>query len=351
MDKLSFSDIKHGCRPFIVAEISGNHNGSIKRAKKLIDIAYQAGVDAIKLQTFTANTITLDTNEGEFWVSDKENLWQGQSLHQLYEKAATPWEWHQELFDYCQQKDLLCFSSPFDESAVDFLESLNCPAYKIASFELVHIPLIEYAAKTGKPIIISTGMASEQEIEEATTAARNAGAKQIILLKCTSAYPAKIADANLLTLPDMREKFNCPIGLSDHTLGITVPLVATALGAVLIEKHITIDRNDGAVDSAFSLQPDELSQLVASVQSSWSALGETTYGGSQNEEKSKMYRRSIYAKQAIKKGDLFSSSNLTIVRPALGLAPKYITQVLGKKAAVDIPINTALSWQQVANNK
>lgn len=347
MTKPSFDKIIEGCRPFIVAEISGNHNGSIIRAKKLIDIAQEAGVDAVKLQTFTADTITLNVKTNEFWVSDQENLWQGQSLHQLYQKASTPWEWHQELFNYCHDKGLLCFSSPFDESAVDFLETLNCPAYKIASFELVHIPLIQHAAKTGKPIIMSTGMASEIEIEEAVIAARAAGAKKIILLKCTSAYPAKSTDAHLATMVDIHEKFNCPVGLSDHTLGVDVPIVATALGAVLIEKHITLDRHDGAVDSAFSLEPDELVQLVKSVQNSWEILGKITYGGSKSEEKSKIYRRSIYTNTTIKKGDIFSTENLSVVRPGLGLAPKHLSDIIGKKSISEIPKNTALSWQQI----
>jgi N-acetylneuraminate synthase len=347
MIKASFDNIKQGCRPFIVAEISGNHDGSIERAKKLIDVAHQAGVDAVKLQTFTADTITLDVKTDEFWVSDQDNLWQGQSLHQLYQRAATPWEWHQELFDYCHSKDLLCFSSPFDESAVDFLETIDCPAYKIASFELVHIPLIQHAAKTGKPLIMSTGMASEQEIREAVDAAHQAGAKQVVLLKCTSAYPAKITDANLATISNMRDKYQCPIGLSDHSLGIDVPIVATALGAVLIEKHITLDRDDGAVDSAFSLQPNELKALVKSVHSAWSTLGKVTYGGSQSEEKSKIYRRSIYANQAIKEGDYFSKENLSVVRPGLGLSPKYLSNIIGKKATTDISTNTALAWHQI----
>jgi N-acetylneuraminate synthase len=347
MTKPSFDKIMKGCRPFIVAEISGNHDGSIERAKKLIDIAYEAEVDAVKLQTFTADTITLDVKTDEFWVSDKENLWQGQSLHELYQKAATPWEWHKELFDYCHDKGLLCFSSPFDESAVDFLETLNCPAYKIASFELVHIPLIQHAARTGKPLIMSTGMASELEIKDAVEAAKDAGAQQIVLLKCTSAYPSKTTDANLATINDMHEKFQCPIGLSDHSLGIDVPIVATALGAVLIEKHITLDRNDGAVDSAFSLQPEELTQLVKSVNTTWSILGQVTYGGSQSEEKSKIYRRSIYANKTIKKGDYFSTDNLSVVRPGLGIAPKHLADIIGKKATSDVSQNTALTWQKV----
>ncbi len=347
MTKPSFDEIKEGCLPFIVAEISGNHDGSIDRAKALIDIAYQAGVNAVKLQTFTADTITLNAKNDEFWVSDKENLWQGQSLHDLYQKAATPWEWHKELFDYCQDKGLLCFSSPFDESAVDFLETLNCPAYKIASFELVHIPLIQHAARTGKPLIMSTGMASELEINDAVEAAKAAGARQIILLKCTSAYPSKITDANLSTIKDMHEKFQCPIGLSDHSLGIDVPIVATALGAVLIEKHITLDRNDGAVDSAFSLQPEELIQLVKSVNTAWSTLGQVTYGGSQSEEKSKVYRRSIYVNKAIRKGEYFSTDNLSVVRPGLGIAPKYLADIIGKKATSDISENSPLTWQKI----
>jgi N-acetylneuraminate synthase len=350
MPNLTFEHIEHGCRPFVVAEISGNHNGSIEIAKELIDAASEAGVDAVKLQTFTADTITINDDKNEFWISDPENLWQGQSLYQLYEKATTPWEWHKELFDYCAHKNILCFSSPFDESAVDFLETLNCPAYKIASFELVHIPLIRHAAKTGKPLIMSTGMASELEISEAVNAAKESGAKKIILLKCTSAYPAKNSDANLSTLSDMRDKFDCLVGLSDHTLGIDVPIVATTLGSVFIEKHITLDRSNGSVDAAFSLEPHEFSQLMQSVNNTWSILGNITYGGTENEEKSKDYRRSIYVNKTIRKGDTFSLDNLIVIRPALGLAPKYLTDIIGKKSASDITKNTALTWENIVNN-
>lgn len=346
-----FENIGNGGCPYIVAEISGNHDGSIEQAKKLIDAANMAGVDAVKFQTFTADTITLNETKNEFWVSDKDNLWKGQSLHQLYDKASTPWEWHKELFDYCEELNMPCFSSPFDESAVDFLESLNCPAYKIASFELNHIPLIECAARTGKPLIMSTGMASKNEIMEAVTAARQAGAKKIILLKCTSAYPAKPENAQLITIKDMQQEFDCPIGLSDHTLGHTIPVVATSLGAVFIEKHITLDRNNGAVDSSFSLEPNEFKLLVESVNCAWDSLGKVTYGGSGSEKKSKVYRRSIYTKKTIKKGEMLTKENIVVVRPGLGLAPKYFDEVIGQKSLVDIEPNSALEWQFIENTK
>jgi len=346
MNKLQdkYNKLKNLSSPFIVAELSGNHNGKIERAKLLIDAAAQAGVDAVKLQTFTPDTITLNCDQGEFWVNDPENIWQGQSLYDLYQEAHTPWEWHKELFEYANTKDVLCFSSPFDETAVDFLEQLNCPAYKIASFELIHLPLIKKAALTGKPIIMSTGMATEEEIHDAVTEAKKWGAKQIILLKCTSAYPAKTSDANLATIIDMKTKFNCHIGLSDHTLGNDVAVVATSLGASFIEKHITLDRNDGAVDSSFSLTPTEFQLLVNVVNNTKKILGTVNYGNNQGEKKSTQYRRSIYISKNIKKGEIFTEKNLKVVRPGLGLKPKFWSGVLGKKAKHDIAAFSPLSW-------
>lgn len=334
--------------PFIVAELSGNHNQSIERAKQLIDVAAEAGVDAIKLQTYTADTMTLDLDEREFSVSDPNNLWKGYSLHKLYDQAHTPWEWHAELFDYIRKKGCIPFSSPFDESAVDFLETLSCPIYKIASFELTDLPLIKKVAETGKPIIMSTGMASISEIDEAVNCARSYGCKDLVLLKCTSTYPATASDSNLVTTPHLAKMTNTLVGVSDHTLGTGVSVAAVALGAVVIEKHITLDRKDGGVDSSFSMEPHEFSDLVFQANQAWQALGSITYGGTKNEEKSKIYRRSIYIIKDIRMGDAITTDNIAIIRPALGLAPKYYDSLLGKVASRDLKKGHATTWDDIA---
>lgn len=334
--------------PFIVAELSGNHNQSIDRAKSLIDKAVEAGVDAIKLQTYTAETMTLDLDTNEFFVSDQNNLWSGSTLYDLYDKAHTPWEWHEELFEYISQRGCIPFSSPFDESAVDFLETLDCPLYKIASFEITDLPLISKVAKTGKPMIMSTGMASLTEIEEAVDCAYLNGCTDLILLKCTSTYPSNPSDSNILTIPHMSKLKNTLVGISDHTLGVGVSVAAVALGAVLIEKHITLDRNDGGVDSSFSLEPSEFKDLVLQANQAWQSLGEIRYGGSIDEQKSKLYRRSIYIKKDVKKGEIITRDNIVIIRPSLGLKPKYYKDILGKVITKDLPKGTPLSWDLFA---
>jgi pseudaminic acid synthase len=331
-------------RPFIIAEMSGNHNQSLERAISIVESAAKSGAHALKLQTYTASTITIDIKDGEFFIDDKTSLWNGQSLYDLYEQAHTPWEWHQPIIKKANELGMICFSSPFDESAVDFLEELNVPAYKIASFENNHLPLIEKVASTGKPIIISTGMASIAELDEAVSTARRAGCKDLILLKCTSTYPATPENSNILTIPHMRELFDCEVGLSDHTMGIGASVAAVAHGATVIEKHFTLSRDDGGIDSAFSLEPNELKSLVIETECAWQSLGDITYGATSSEEKSKIFRRSIYASEDINKGDMFTKDNLKIVRPGMGLAPKFYSQCLGRKAKLDITKGTPINW-------
>jgi len=333
--------------PFVIAEMSGNHNQSLDRALSIVEAAAKSGAHALKLQTYTADTMTLAVNDGEFFIDDENSLWKGQSLHDLYKQAYTPWEWHQPIMERANELGMVCFSSPFDESAVEFLEELNVPAYKIASFENNHIPLIKEVAATGKPVIISTGMASIAEIYEAVTAAREAGCQDLILLKCTSTYPASHENSNVLTIPHMRELFNCEVGLSDHTMGVGASIAAIAHGATVIEKHFTLSRADGGVDSAFSLEPHELESLVIETEQAWQSLGDVVYGGTQSEDKSRIFRRSLYVAQDIKAGDIFTEENLRIVRPGLGLSPKYYEQFLGRKACKDAKRGAAADWDLV----
>lgn len=332
-------------KPFIVAEMSGNHNQSLKKALEIVEAAAKTGVDAIKLQTYTADTITLDVETNEFYIDESQNLWQGQSLYKLYQQAYTPWEWHKPIFDKCKELGLIAFSTPFDETAVDFLESLDVPCYKIASFENTHLPLIKKVAKTGKPIIISTGMASIAELDETVRIAREAGCNDLILLKCTSTYPASPKDSNLLTIPHMMELFNCQVGLSDHTLGIGVAVASVALGATFIEKHFTLSRAEGGVDAAFSMEPEEMKSLVVEAKKAWEALGNIHYGPTKNEAASLKFRRSLYVAEDMKAGDLFTEQNLRIVRPGYGLEPKYYDLILGRKANKDVKKGTAVSWE------
>lgn len=345
--KIGAVAIARDTRPFIIAEMSGNHNQSLERAISIVEAAAAAGAHALKLQTYTADTITLDIKEGDFFISDEKSLWNGKSLYELYKQAYTPWEWHQPIMQRAKELDLVCFSSPFDEAAVDFLEELNVPAYKIASFENTHLPLIRKVASTGKPIIISTGMASVEEIHEAVAAAREEGCKDLILLKCTSTYPASPENSNVLTIPDMRKLFDCEVGLSDHTMGIGVSVAAVAHGAVVIEKHFTLSRADGGVDSSFSLEPNELESLVIETERAWQALGAVVYGGTESEEKSKFFRRSLYVAEDMAAGEVFTKENLKIIRPGKGLSPKYYEQFLGQKIAVDVKKGTAVSWDLV----
>ncbi|MBO1255243.1 pseudaminic acid synthase [Alteromonas sp. 5E99-2] len=334
--------------PFIIAELSGNHQQNLSLAKRMIEEAANAGAHAIKLQTYTADSMTLDVDHPDFLIQEKESLWFNERLHSLYQKASTPYEWHQELFAYAGSLGLEAFSSPFDFDAVDFLETLDVPCYKIASFELTHLPLIKKVAKTGKPIIMSTGMASLAEIDEAVTTAKQAGCEDIILLKCTSTYPAEATNTHLTTLPHMSATFKTSVGLSDHTKGIGAAVASVVFGAVVIEKHFVLDRSDGGVDAAFSMEPKELQMLVEEAHRAWEAKGDIVYAGTEAETNSKQYRRSIYVSENVKKGDVFTDENLRIVRPAFGLAPKYWEDVLGRKAASDFVKGHALTWQDIS---
>lgn len=333
-----------GSKPFIIAEMSGNHNQSLKRALAIVDAAADAGADAIKLQTYTADTMTIS---GVITIEDEASPWKGRELYDLYREAYTPWEWHQALFNRAQERGLIAFSSPFDETAVDFLESLNAPAYKIASFENTDHPLLRKVASTGKPVIMSTGAATIQEIIEGVEVLHNAGCSEIILLKCTSTYPASPENTNLLTIPHMRELFNLQIGLSDHTMGIGASVAAVALGATVIEKHFTLLRADGGVDSAFSLEPHELHALVVESERAWQALGHVQYGVQRAEEKSRLFKRSVYAAKDIKAGEQLTNQNIRVIRPGLGLAPKHYEDLLGKAAIKDIKAGTPFSWDLV----
>lgn len=332
-------------KPFIIAEMSGNHNQSLERALQIVDLAAKAGADAVKLQTYTPDTMTLDIHTGEFFIDGESNLWKGQSLYNLYKEAYTPWEWHEAIFNRCKEHGMVAFSSPFDETAVDFLEALNVPAYKIASFENIDIPLIKRVAATGKPIIISTGMASIAELDEAVQAVRSQGNEQLILLKCTSTYPATPENSNLATISHMQDLFNVEVGLSDHTMGIGASVAAVALGAVVIEKHFTISRADGGVDSAFSMEPSELGALVVETERAWRSLGKIQYGAIEAEKSSLEDRRSLYIGEDMKNGDILTKENVRIIRPGSGLAPKYLELVLGKTIKADVAKGTPLSWE------
>ena len=336
--------VGHGNPPFIIAEMSGNHNRSLDRALAIVDAAAAAGAHAIKLQTYTADTITLDIKDREFFISDEKSLWKGSSLHDLYTFAYTPWEWHQPIMNRAKEQGLLCFSSPFDETAVDFLESLNVPAYKIASFEIVHLPLIKKVAETGKPIIISTGMATIGEIDDAVRTARKAGCRDIALLKCTSTYPATPENSNIHTIPHMRNLFGCEVGLSDHTLSIGTAAAAVAFGATIIEKHFTLRRADGGVDSTFSMEPDEFRILVQETKSAWQSLGDVVYGPLDEEKSSLIFRRSLYISKDLEQGEQLSKDNLRVIRPGYGLAPKYYEILLGKRVNRPVKKGTPVHW-------
>lgn len=344
MIKIGNREIGLHTKPFIIAEMSGNHNQSLERALHLVELAAEAGVDALKLQTYTPDTITLDVHTGEFFIQEDGNLWRGNSLYNLYKEAYTPWEWHKEIFAKAQELGLLAFSSPFDETAVDFLETLNVPAYKIASFENVDIPLIKKVARTGKPMIISTGMATAAELDEAVRAAREEGNNQIILLKCTSTYPATPANSNLVTIPHLKEMFSTEVGLSDHTMGVGVSVTAVALGATVIEKHFTTSRAEGGVDSAFSMEPHELKMLVEETERAWQSLGNVSYGPTNAEKESAKFRRSLYIGSDLKAGDILTEQNVRNVRPGLGLPTKYYDLVIGKSIKRDVKKGTPLSW-------
>jgi N-acetylneuraminate synthase len=333
--------------PFIIAEMSGNHNRSLERAMAIVDAAAKAGAHAIKLQTYTADTLTLDVKGAGFSIDQKDSLWNGRTLHDLYKEAYTPWEWHGPIMERARSHGMICFSSPFDETAVDFLETLDVPAYKIASFENVHLPLIAKAAATGKPLIISTGMASIAELDEAVSTARSAGCSELALLKCTSTYPATPINTNLATIPHMRALFGCEVGLSDHTMGVGCSVGAIALGASIIEKHFTLARADGGVDSTFSLEPAELASLVVETERAWQGLGAVHYGPSAAERPSLMFRRSIYIARDVAKGEQLTREALRIVRPGHGLAPKHYSTLLGRTAARDLRRGEPADWGMV----
>ncbi len=329
--------------PFVIAEMSGNHKGSLERAMAIVEAAARAGAHAIKLQTYTADTMTIDMAGGEFAISDPQSLWAGRTLYDLYREAHTPWEWHRPLFQRARELGMLAFSTPFDATAVDFLETLDVPCYKIASFENTDLPLIEKAGRTGKPLIISTGMASEAEIREAVDTALGAGCGGVVLLKCTSSYPADPAESNLMTLPDLRRRFGCEVGLSDHTPGIGAAVASVALGAVVVEKHVTLSRKDGGVDAAFSLEPDELAAMVVELERSWRALGRVSYGPCASEHKSLQFRRSLYVVEDIAEGEVFTERHVRAIRPGMGLPPKFLRSVIGKRARRAIKRGTPLS--------
>ena len=333
-----------GHPPLIIAEMSGNHNQSLERALEIVDAAARAGAHALKIQTYTADTMTLDLDEGEFFVSDPDNLWTGTTLHALYARAHTPWEWHAPIFERARTLGMVPFSTPFDDSAVDLLESLNVACYKIASFENTDLPLIRRVAATGKPLIISTGMASLAELDETVRAARQAGCKDLVLLKCTSTYPATPENTHIRTIPHMRELFDCEVGLSDHTMGIGVAVASVAFGASVIEKHFTLNRADGGVDSSFSMEPQEMAALVRESLSAWQALGQVSYGPTLAEQKSIRYRRSLYITRDLAAGDLLTADNVRAIRPGHGLPTKYLDTFLGRRVCTAVKRGTPLSW-------
>lgn len=332
------------CRPFVIAEMSGNHNQSLERALEIVTAAAKAGAHGLKIQTYTPDTMTLDLDEREFHIDDPKSLWKGSSLYKLYGQAYTPWEWHKPIFDRAIALGMIPFSTPFDDTAIDFLESLNVPCYKIASFENTDLPLIRRVAATGKPLIISTGMATVAELDETVRAARDAGCKDLILLKCTSTYPATASNTNILTIPHLRELFDCEVGLSDHTMGVGVSVASVALGATVIEKHFTLSRAEGGVDSTFSMEPAEMAQLVVETERAWQALGGVSYGPTEAEKKSIQFRRSLYVVRNLKAGDVLTRDNVRAIRPGLGLPTKYMDQLLGRVVRRDVVRGTALAW-------
>lgn len=331
--------------PYVIAELSANHNGNLETALKIIEEAKKAGADAVKLQTYRPDTITLDSDSDEFKI--KGGLWVGRTLYELYEEAHLPWDWHKPLFEYAKKIGITIFSSPFDTTAVDLLEDLNAPAYKIASFEAVDLPLIEYVARTGKPMIISTGMADAEEIQEAIDAAKGAGCKELAILHCVSGYPAPAEDYSLRTIPDMIERYGLVTGLSDHTLDNTTAITSIALGASIIEKHFTLDRNGGGPDDSFSLEPTELAELCRHTKTAWLALGNVDYGRKSSEQGNVQFRRSLYFVKDMKAGDVVSEDSIRSVRPGYGLAPKHLKHLLGRKLKVDCSKNTPVSWESI----
>jgi pseudaminic acid synthase len=344
MISIAGREIGRHTRPYVIAEMSGNHNQSLERALAIVDAAAASGADAIKLQTYTADTMTLDVDAPGFVIDDPASLWHRRRLYDLYHEAHTPWEWHESVMRRAAERGVHCFSTPFDETAVDFLESLGAPAYKIASFECTDLPLIRRVAATGKPVIISLGMATLGEIEDVVRTARSAGCKQLILLKCTSTYPATPQNSNVATIPHLREAFGCEVGLSDHTMGCGAAVAAVALGAVLVEKHFTTSRADGGVDSAFSLEPPEFAQLRVETERAWQSIGQVCYGVSKAEEHSLQFRRSLYVVRDVEAGETLTQANVRAIRPGYGLAPTHWDKVLGRRARHAIARGTPLAW-------
>ena len=336
--------------PFVIAELSGNHNHELGRALELVKAAAEAGAHALKLQTYTADTMTIDVRDGQFLISDPTSPWYGETLYRLYQKAHTPWEWHKPIFDLAAELGMVAFSSPFDRTAVDYLEALDAPAYKIASFELTDHQLVAYVAKTGKPIIMSTGMASIVEISESVAVARANGCRDLVLLKCTSSYPSTAENANLATIPVLRQTFDCQVGLSDHSLGLAVPAAAVALGATVIEKHLTLRRADGGVDSAFSLEPVEFADMVRTTREARLAIGQPTFGASTSEVTSKSHRRSLYIVKDIKAGEIVTEEHVRSIRPGGGLPIKFLKTILGMEARRDAARGEPLSWNLFRSN-
>jgi len=345
--KIAHKSIGSANAPFVIAEMSGNHNQSLERALEIVEAAAKTGAHALKIQTYTPDTMTLDLDEREFHISDPKSLWTGTSLYKLYGQAFTPWEWHEAIFKRAKELGIIAFSTPFDATSVDFLESLDVPCYKIASFENTDLPLIRKVAATGKPMIISTGMASVAELDDTVRAARQAGCQDLVLLKCTSTYPATADNTNILTIPHMRELLGCEVGLSDHTMGVGVSVASVALGASVIEKHFTLNRTDGGVDSSFSMEPAEMTQLVVETERAWQALGRVAYGPTAAEEKSIVFRRSLYVVKDLQAGEKLTADNVRAIRPGLGLPTKYLEQVLGKTLRKAVTKGTALSWDLI----
>jgi pseudaminic acid synthase len=342
--KIAEREIGRDAKPYLIAEMSGNHNQSLERALAIVDAAARSGADAIKLQTYTAETMTLDVAAPGFVIEDPNSMWAGRQLFDLYKEAHTPWEWHKPIMDRAAEHGMHCFSTPFDETAVDFLQGLGVPAFKIASFENTDLPLIRKVASTGKPMIISTGTANLAEIDEAVRAAREAGCRDLVLLKCTSTYPASPDNSNVLTIPHLRAMHGCEVGLSDHTMGVGAAIAAVAHGATVVEKHFTLRRADGGVDSSFSLEPEEFSTLAVETERAWQALGTVSYGATAAEMKSLQFRRSIYIAEDIRAGEMLTRQNMRCVRPGLGLPPKYFETLLGQRVNCDLKKGTPVAW-------
>jgi N-acetylneuraminate synthase len=348
MTRIAHHEIGRSARPFVIAEMSGNHNQSLDRALEIVEAAAKTGAHALKIQTYTPDSMTLDLDEGDFFIADPDSLWKGTSLYRLYGQACTPYAWHAPIFERARQLGIIPFSTPFDAGAVDLLESLDAPVYKIASFENTDLPLIRRVAATGKPIIISTGMATVAELDETVRAAREAGCGDLVLLKCTSTYPATPGNTNILTIPHLRELFGCEVGLSDHTMGIGVSVASVALGATVIEKHFTLRRADGGVDSSFSMEPAEMSALVVETERAWQSLGQVSYGPTEAEKKSLKFRRTLYVTADLQAGEQLTPSNLRAIRPGGGLPPKYLEVFIGKRVARPVKRGTPVGWDLLA---